>query len=166
MDSNDVKIAVSHFLELVVNGRGEEQENVTALIVALDMLAWMQHVIETDSAADAEDGSADADGAPEAPEREYDKMRALVGRQFPSFGYYSTPAHPADQNGEAEMIAGDAVADLAEIACELYEVAWRFQNTTTEDAIRAFSENYEKKWRSTLRTLQWYIERRRETGAF
>ena len=155
MDSNDVKIAVSHFLELVVNGRGDEKENITALVVALDMLAWMQHV-------------ADAPGTPEAasqeaPEREYTKMRALVGQQFPSFGYYSTPANPVDQNGEAEMITGDAVADLANIACELYEVAWRFQNTDTTDALRAFSEGYRQNWRSHLRTLQWYIERRRDS---
>lgn len=160
MESNDVKIAVSHFLELVVNGRGEEQENITALVVALDMLAWMQHVVTAPEKTAAED--ADLAAAGEAPEREYAKMRALVGQQFPSFGYYSTPANPVDQNGEAEMITGDAVADLANIACELYEVAWRFQNTSTNDALRAFSESYRQSWRSHLRTLQWYIERRRE----
>ncbi len=155
MDSNDVKIAVSHFLELVVNGRGGEKENVTALVVALDMLAWMQHVADAPGTPEA--------AAQEAPEREYTKMRALVGQQFPSFGYYSTPANPVDQNGEAEMITGDAVADLANIACELYEVAWRFQNTDTTDALRAFSEGYRQNWRSHLRTLQWYIERRRDS---
>lgn len=160
MESNDVKIAVSHFLELVVNGRGDEQENITALVVALDMLAWMQHVVEAPPAPQPED--ADSAGSQEAPEREYAKMRALVGQQFPSLGYYSTPANPVDQNGEAEMITGDAVADLANIACELYEVAWRFQNTNTNDALRAFSEGYRQSWRSHLRTLQWYIERRRE----
>lgn len=161
MESNDVKIAVSHFLELVVNGRGAEQENITALVVALDMLAWMQHVVDAPEKPDPED--ADSATAQEAPEREYAKMRALVGQQFPSFGYYSTPANPVDQNGEAEMITGDAVADLANIACELYEVAWRFQNTDANDALRAFSEGYRQSWRSHLRTLQWYIERRRET---
>lgn len=158
MESNDVKIAVSHFLELVVNGRGEEQENITALVVALDMLAWMQHVVN----APEKPENGDSATAQEAPEREYAKMRALVGQQFPSFGYYSTPANPVDQNGEAEMITGDAVADLANIACELYEVAWRFQNTDVNDALRAFSEGYRQSWRSHLRTLQWYIERRRE----
>lgn len=161
MESNDVKIAVSHFLELVVNGRDDERENIRALIVALDMLAWMQHVVDVpDEASDPERPGSDA--SQEAPEREYAKMRALVGQQFPSFGYYSTPANPVDQNGEAEMITGDAVADLANIACELYEVAWRFQNTDTNDALRAFSEGYRQSWRSHLRTLQWYIERRRE----
>lgn len=162
MDSNDVKIAVSHFLELVVNGRGEERANITALVVALDMLAWMQHVADApDEPATPDD--ADSAASQDAPEREYEKMRALVGQQFPSFGYYSTPANPVDQNGEAEMITGDAVADLANIACELYEVAWRFQNTDVTDALRAFSEGYRQNWRSHLRTLQWYIERRRET---
>ena len=160
MESNDVKIAVSHFLELVVNGRADERENIRALIVALDMLAWMQHVVEVPEAFDPEE--SDTNASQEAPEREYDKMRALVGQQFPSFGYYSTPANPVDQNGEAEMITGDAVADLANIACELYEVAWRFQNTDTNDALTAFSEGYRQSWRSHLRTLQWYIERRRE----
>lgn len=160
MESNDVKIAVSHFLELVVNGRGDERENIAALIVALDMLAWMQHVVEAPENLRSEE--AGASGSQEAPEREYAKMRALVGQQFPSFGYYSTPANPVDQNGEAEMITGDAVADLANIACELYEVAWRFQNAGTNDALRAFSDGYARSWRSHLRTLQWYIERRRD----
>lgn len=152
MDTNDVKIAVSHFLELVVNGRGDEEENIEALVTALDMLAWMQHVVDVPATEKSEH---------EAPEREYEKMRALVGQQFPGFGYYSTPANPADQNGEAEIITGDAVADLADIACELFEVAWRFQNTSESDALRAFAEGYRQNWRRNLRTLQWYIERAR-----
>lgn len=166
MDPNDVKIAVSHFLELVVNGRGDERQNVADLVVSLDMLAWMQHVAESPSKSEvAEPGapeSSSPNAPPPAPEREYEKMRALVGEQFPSFGYYSTPANPADQNGEAEIITGDAVADLANIACELYEVAWRFQNTDTDDALRAFADGYRRSWRAHLRTLQWYIERRRD----
>lgn len=158
MDTNDIKIAVSHFLELVVNGRGDENDNIEALVVALDMLAWMQHVVEIPSGEDVPVGN-EGEGT---PPREYEKMRALVGQQFPSFGYYSTPANPVDQNGEAEMITGDAVADLAHIAVELFEVAWRFQNRSESDAVRAFSEAYKRTWRSDLRTLQWYIERRRE----
>jgi hypothetical protein len=158
MDANDVKLAVSHFLDLVANGREGERENVKALVVALDMLAWMQHVAGEE--ATSPDPSHEP-AAPAAPEREYDKMRGLVAQQFPSFGYYSTPANPADQNGEAEMLAGDAGADLANIACELYEIAWLFQNQRDAEALRAFSDGYERRWRSLLRTLQWYIERRR-----
>lgn len=158
MDSNDVRVAVSHFLDLVANGHGDERENVAALVVALDMLAWMQHAGGDDEVSTDES----ATGFPETPEREYDKMRALVGQQFPSFGYYSTPANPVDQNGEAELISGDAGADLAEIACELYDVAWLFRHASEEDAVRAFSAGYRRRWRGHLRTLQWYIERRRQ----
>lgn len=155
MDANDVKIAVSHFLDLVANGRGDEAENVKALVVALDMFAWMQHV--GGAGGTARDREIDV----ALPEREYDKMRALVGQQFPSFGYYSTPANPVDQNGEAEMLTGDAGADLANIACELYEIAWLFQNRGEDRALQAFSDGYDRRWRRLLRTLQWYIERRR-----
>lgn len=155
MNTDNLKVAVSHFLDLVVNGRGDEEANLRDLIVALDMLAWMQHVVN-DSEAD------DSAAPPQAgPDREFKKMRTIVEQQFPSFGYYSTPANPTDQNGEAELIRGNAAADLAEIACELYEVAWRFQNTSEADARRAFAGGYEKRWRLSLRTLQWYIERRR-----
>lgn len=158
MKHEDLRVAVSHFLDLVVNGRGEEEENLDALVVALDMLAWMQHVIDGPDAGTNSNGEEPlADG----PDREFRKMRAIVEQQFPNFGYYSTPANPADQNGEAEMIQGDAAADLANIACELYEVAWRFQNTDEEDALRAFSGGYQQRWRTHLRALQWYIERMR-----
>lgn len=159
MDSNDVKLAVSHFLDLVANGRDDEQENVKSLVVALDMLAWMQHVGRKPDAAPTD--ASDEEATTGAPEWEYDKMRALVAQQFPSFGYYSTPANPADQNGEAEMLAGDAGADLANIACELYEIAWLFQHRSESEALRVFFDGYDERWRSLLRTLQWYIERRR-----
>ena len=160
MKHEDLRVAISHFLDLVVNGRGEESDNLNALVVSLDMLAWMQHVIHAPELGGI--GLKDNDRPlADGPEREFRKMRAIVEQQFPSFGYYSTPANPADQNGQAEMIVGDAAADLANIACELFEVAWRFQNTDEDDALRAFSHGFQQRWRAPLRKLQWYIELRR-----
>lgn len=150
MNADDVKVAVSHFLELVVNGRGDEEDTVDALETALDMLAWIQNLIEPTAEAPSQQ-----------PEREFGKMRALIAEQFPSFGLYGTPAKITDQNGTAPAEQSNAVDDLAEIACHLYEVAWRFQNTSDEDALASFAENYRKSWRSQLRGLQWYIEARR-----
>lgn len=152
MEPNDVKVAVGHFLELVVNGRGSEQENVEALETALDMLAWIQNLVEPAAQEDH----------PEAPTHEFEKMRMLIAEQFPTFGTYHAPAQNAEQNGEAEVLVGDAVDDLASIACRLYEIAWRFQNTTDEDALGVFSRTYSNEWRSPLRALQWYIEARRD----
>lgn len=154
MKPDDIKVAVGHFLELVVNGRGTEEENIAALEVSLDMLAWIQNLVEV----------SDDEGHPDAPQHEFDKMRMLIEKQFPTFGTYSVPVRFTDQNGKAEGSQADAADDLAEIACRLYEIAWRFQNTSEADALRVFSESYENAWRSHLRTLQWYLEARRENG--
>jgi len=154
MKPDDIKVAVGHFLELVVNGQGTEDENIAALEVALDMLAWIQNLVEV----------SDDEGHPDAPQHEFDKMRMLIEKQFPTFGKYSVPVPFTDQNGKAEGIQADAVDDLAEIACRLYEIAWRFQNTSEADALSVFAESYENAWRSRLRALQWYLETRRENG--
>lgn len=154
MKTNDVKVAVSHFLDLVVNGRGDEEENVQALEVALDMLAWIQHVVEPSLEHEH----------PDAPPREYDKMREIIAQQFPSFGSYRSPTNPHEQNGETATVVGDAVHDLADIALELYEVAWRFQNSSEADALWSFTRSYKERWRTQLRILQWYMEWRRRNG--
>lgn len=154
MKANDVKVAVSHFLDLVVNGRGSEDETIEALEVSLDMLAWIQNLVDP----------AGLDAITDPPEQEYEKMRALISAQFPSFGQYGAPVRITDQNGTAPAERGDAVDDLADIACHLYEVAWRFQNTSESDAVAVFAESYRAVWRHRLRALQWYLETRRGNG--
>lgn len=145
MNPDDVKVATGQFLDLVVNGRGEERENVEALELLLDMLAWMQHLNEPIS--------EEVDAEP--PEREFDKMRALIGEQYPSFEPYEAPVDPT--RPKSETTRRHAVEDLADIACELFEVAWRFQNTTEADALRVFAHGYAQRWRTSLRRVQWYI---------
>lgn len=152
MIADDVKVAVGHFLELVINGRGSEEENIRALETALDMIAWLQNLVEITGPG------SDAD----APQHEFDKMRALIAEQFPAFGVYAVPTAHANANGLADSRQADAVDDLAEIACRLYEIAWRFQNTSDDDALRVFATGYRHDWRSHLRALQWYLETRRE----
>ncbi len=151
MKANDVKVAVSHFLDLVVNGRGTEDETIDALEVSLDMLAWIQNLV------DPVPGEPHLDSL----EHEYEKMRTLVAQQFPSFGQYGAPVRLTDENGAAPAEECDAIDDLAEIACRLYEVAWRFQNTSESDAVAVFAESYRDVWRARLRALQWYLEARR-----
>lgn len=155
MQTDDVKVAVGQYLDLVVNGRGDEHENVRALLLLLDMLAWMQHLNEEPASNGVAPGA-------EPPEREFDKMRTLIGEQYPSFSAFDLPADPRQPNDETKQ--HHPVEDLADIACELFEVAWRFQNTSDDDALRAFADGYEQRWCLPLRRVQWYLSTSSDPG--
>ena len=82
----------------------------------------------------------------------------MIGNRFPSLGYYNIPSTISVNVGEAEMHTGDALDDLADIANELSECVWRWQNNSENDALWHFRFSYETHWRSHLRSLQLYLQ--------
>lgn len=162
LNIGDVKVAVSHFLEVVVNARGDETERIATLERALDLLAWIQQVAATDVSTSAKDWGAGnpEDGSLQSPQ-DYEKMRQIVAQKFPSFDEAGTSSIQVRQNGTSSAERRNAGDDLAGIACELYQVAQQFQNGSDAEALADFVDGYRQRWRTKLRSLQWYVESRR-----
>ena len=97
---------------------------------------------------------------PDPPRRgmaAYDARRAAAVRCFPSLGFYSVADPLAEPGEKCEPLVGDAIDDLADIACDLQEVIWRWENTSREDAIWLFRFNYRTHWGEHARQLQVYL---------
>jgi len=118
IDRQEIHSSILNFLELLEN---EIQIEVESLELALDKLALMYHFVG--------EISDDENEYPEAPIRDYSWWRELLEKRFPNLGYYNIPSTISVNVGDAEMHTGDALDDLADIANELSEVAWRWQIT-------------------------------------
>jgi hypothetical protein len=149
MDRQEIHSAILNFLGLLENGEGETPTEVETLALALDKLALVSHFLG--------DIPADEQEYPEASARSYSRWRELIGKRFPSLGYYNIPSTITVNIGEAEIHTGDALDDLADIANELSEFAWRWQNNSENDALWYFQFSYETHWGSHLRGLQMYL---------
>lgn len=92
------------------------------------------------------------------PDRSYEEAREIAARAFPSFGFYAdvTP----EPISAPDVIVGDAIDDLADIAVELQEVEWRWTNTSPEDAAWAFRFGYQSHWGKHLHNLRRYLHDR------
>ena len=81
-------------------------------------------------------------------------LRKVVSAHFHDLGYYNTPSSITQQLGEAEIEVGDAIDDLTDIAIELYDVLWRFDHTSADDAFWYFTNSYSTHCEQHLRELQ------------
>ena len=91
------------------------------------------------------------------PSSDYSRWRELLAKRFPDLGYYNIPSTISVKVGEAEMLAADALDDLADIANELSEFLWRWQNQSENDALWHLKFSYKSHWGSHLRNLQMYL---------
>ena len=55
------------------------------------------------------------------------------------------------------MHTGDAIDDLADIANELTDFIWRWENNSENNALWYLGYSYEIHWNSHLRNLQTYL---------
>jgi hypothetical protein len=74
---------------------------------------------------------------PEAPSVDYGEKRNTISELFPEYGYYCLSTGKIDGFGESDMV-GDAVDDLADLSRDFEEVLWRFEHTSSEDALWYF----------------------------
>jgi hypothetical protein len=147
MEQHEVQQALSNFLSLLETGRGSEAENIRALELVLDRLAFAAHFVD-----DTFDGDA-----PDPPSQDYKRFRALASQRFPSFGYYNIPVTVTEHLRETDLMLGDAIDDLADIACDLGSIRWCWIHTSEEDALWHFHFGFEHHFGPHLRNLQWYI---------
>src|SRR4051812_6160488 len=126
MNRDDIHNAVLEYLDLVENGKGSKEENLQALELVLDKLALAHNFIEY---------QFDNTDHPDAPREDYERLRKLAEARFQGFGYYNTPANMTEKIARSEMCVGDAIDDVADIARDMYQIAWCWNNTSPEDAL-------------------------------
>src|ERR1044072_1824427 len=148
MSRDDIYDVVLEYLDLVEKGKESAEDNLKALEVVLDKLALARHFI---------DYKFDETDYPDEPRKNYAHGRELVAKRFPEFGFYHIPNSVTDKVGEAEIMMGDAVDDVADIARDLSAVDWRWKKHSPDDALFHFEILYDGHWGDHLRDLQYYL---------
>lgn len=148
MTPGELRDLIRRFTALVEHGSGSLDEDEAQLAVLCDLLGLAAH----SGRERAEPG--DVIGIPAA---DPDRTRARVAARFPRYGWYNTAARTSVDIGAGELVVGDAVDDIADIADELAAVAWRLENTGEPDALWHFFDGYDHHWGAHLRRLQLYL---------
>lgn len=87
---------------------------------------------------------------------DYNTVVENVKANFPEFGYYSMPLtiKPTDIN---QIVVEDAVDDLADIILDLLQIKWRFENTSSNDALWSLDFHFKNHFEKHLTGLLYYI---------
>ncbi|HUE79504.1 MAG TPA: DUF5063 domain-containing protein [Sphingomicrobium sp.] len=146
MEDTPTIAAVRGFLALLNDGAAPSGRELAR---ALDQLAMAYH-----EAPDGDPAEEDRESPTHGFEN-YKERYAKLGKRFPDYGYYAVadPMKPITQ----ESLVGDAIDDLADIAGDLEEVVWRFENLGADDAHWHFRFLFEIHWGMHLRELSLYL---------
>jgi hypothetical protein len=125
-----------------------EDEAIESLMESLDTLASVCHRIEFQS---------DDNDYPDPPEADHARTMEVARKRFPSLGFYNVAGEISENISECDLHVGDAISDIAEIADDLNEVLWYFENTTNENALFYFELGYRTHWGRHMRELQLYL---------
>ena len=147
MTGEDIKASIEEYFE-TIEGDIPSDERLASLCLALDRLAVAVHF-----AGNVFDDRPFRD----ARVREYSVVRDIVSPNFPELGYYNVVLDIADKIAETGLAVGDGIDDVCDIARDLEEVLWRWQNTSIDDALWYFKESYGWHWGKHLRDLQLYL---------
>lgn len=148
MKPHDIRACVREYLELIENDSRSPQECKDLLPMLLDKLAYAQHF-----------GNVIFDDReyPDPPRTDYGAVRQIISRRFPDYGFYNLPESVLEKIGQSEMVIGDAIDDITDIASDLMDVEWRWNNTSEMDALWNFHNSYLIHWNRHLRELQLYL---------
>lgn len=142
----DIKQLADSFLALL---RDESNEDALARLErVLDALALARHDVAFEF---------DERELPDPPDWPYAERRALAVARFPTLGLYNVARPVSTEIGEGAAVVGDAIDDIADIAGELHDCAWRWENCGEADALWHFTHGYEYHWGEHLRDLQAYL---------
>lgn len=133
---------------LIQHGTGSADEDERQLAILCDQLGI--------AAQSAREHAATGDSY-DIPERDYERTRRLVAARFPRYGHYNIAAPMTLEIGAGEVVVGDAIDDITDVADELAAVEWRLQNTGEPDALWHFHDGYDHHWGAHLRRLQLYL---------
>lgn len=146
MTNDELRALIQRFLDLVHNGVGSVEENERTLVELLDRLALAVHEVP--------EGAVTSEL--EAPDRNYQGVRAVVEARFPNFGLYGA-GQLLLSDGDPDPIIGDAIDDITDIALELQETAWTWDHIGVQDALWTFHFGFTSHWGLHLRQLQAYL---------
>jgi hypothetical protein len=148
MSRDEIKKIIDDFLLLVEKGCGSVEENEKQLKLLLDKLAFAQHFASYEfDEKDYED----------LPEQNYKPLRDLVKSRFPDFGNYNLAKDVSNNLAETEVMVGDAIDDIADIAGDLYDISWCWNQNSAEDGLWHFKNGFSSHWGRHLRELQLYL---------
>ena len=152
MSRDEIKQTVDDFLSLVEKGCGSPEENESRLKFLLDKLALARHFAEFEY---------DDKDYPDVPNLEHKKLMILARERFPACdGDYTVTLNVTDIVRFLEKpdfgirMAAD---DIADIAGDLYEVKWRWENNSPEDGLWYFTLSFDSHWENHLRGFQYYL---------
>lgn len=144
----NIKTAIENYLVVLTPNKDEEADRIQKLIMSLDELALVSHKV---------DYTLDERNYSEPPEKDYKATRESIGKLFPTLGYYNVALDISEKIEQSSLSVGDAIDDIVDIAGDLNEVRWRFENTSEDDALFHFQLLFRSHWGMHLRSLQLYL---------
>lgn len=148
MNRDEIRKAISDFLALLNGGNEDSEAREAALALALDRLALAYCFAEC---------KFDEAEYPDAPRKDYGEVRKVISALFPNYGYYNIAARISVEISEGGLHVGDAIDDITDIAIDVNEVSWLWENTSVDNALWEYKQGYENHWGMHLRCLQLYI---------
>lgn len=141
-----VIVPIREFLALFDQPPETRAERIRKLAETLDKLACAYHQLPDEETA----------YSAEAPElTSYNDMREIASRVFQDFWFYAVV--PPEPNPNVPIGMGDAIDDLADIARELKQVEWLWENSDRQEAERHFRLGYQIHWGRHLHDLRSYV---------
>jgi hypothetical protein len=140
-----ITAAIQHYLAVLQHTDGGKRATLHDLAKALDGLVEAYH-----QTADVEPDSQTL-----APRVEETKYRQAAAAAFPELHMYAV-VDPQD-GPEQQVGLSVAAGDLGEIAGDLLEVLWLFDNSSHNNAVWQFRFGYQSHWGRHLHELRLYL---------
>jgi hypothetical protein len=140
----NISAAIRSYLDAL---EGKGGATLSDLAKALDRLVTTYY--ET---PDVEPDTTDASAAPRVEESPISSAAAAA---YPELDWYALVEPERGQDQQVGMSI--AVGDLAEIAADLHEILWLFENASHNDAVWQFRWGYQFHWGRHLHEVRPYL---------
>ena len=138
--------AISEYLLVLQRKPVDSLKELGELARTMDRLVMCYH--------ETPDVEPDTTGS-EGPREDEASLIEVATAAFPDLGWYAL-VDPAD-GPDQQVGMSIAVGDLAEIAADLKEVLWLFDNASANDAVWQFRWGYQHHWGRHLHELRVYL---------
>lgn len=139
--------AIKKYLS-VLESNGPEDQAIELIMASLDELAFLAHSISY---------AQDDNDYPDPPGINHKATMEKARKRFPSLGFYNVAGDISDNIAESEIHVGDAISDIAEIADDLANIIWYFENTSLDNAKFYYQLGFRSHWGWHLRSVQLYL---------
>ncbi|MFC0588040.1 DUF5063 domain-containing protein [Novosphingobium aquiterrae] len=143
LDHASIRGAIEAYLSLIDGQAKVDLTDYSLLAVTLDRLVLEYHITESLEPSDSDIETPEISGA---------EIYSRAGKSFPELGLYPW-ADVNDEPGSKPGVA-DAIDDLADIARDLLEVLWYFDQNRIQDGIWQFRWGYQNHWGAHLHKLR------------